>query len=426
MDGNLSIFGAQWGDEGKGKVVDFFCENVDIVVRFAGGNNAGHTLVVGGLEVAVHLLPSGAVRPSAICVLGAGMVIDPSALLEEMQMLADVGCSLDAKRLKLSSRAQLVLPYHRQIDALREGGPNAIGTTKRGIGPAYEDKAARRGLRAGDLRDGASLRAKLERAIADVTPQIVAAGGQPPELVPLFDALAAQAETLRPHITETEPLLARWMRGGKRVLFEGAQGAMLDIDHGTYPFVTSSTTLPAGACAGAGVAPRALGAIVGVSKAYVTRVGAGPMPSELDEAESERLRSHGGEFGATTGRARRCGWLDLPALRHALTVSGADYLALTKLDVLAAFERIKVCEAYMLDGERLAIDAFPASADELARATPVYREMAGFAGISGDERSFEALPQTARDFIAYVEQALELPVCLVSIGPQRDATIVRS
>jgi len=419
---NLSVLGAQWGDEGKGKVVDFYARHADLVVRYAGGSNAGHTLVVNGRKLAVHLLPSGVARPGTLCVLGDAMVIDPTALLTEIDDLGRVGHPIDEASLRVSGRAHLVLPYHQELDALREGGPTAIGTTRRGIGPAYEDKMARRGVRVIDLLKPARLRQRLEPALSEAAARIEQLGGAPPDLETVLARLVEQGERLRPYVADTGVLIAEAIDAGRTVLFEGAQGGLLDIDHGTYPFVTSSTTVAGGIGAGTGVGPHLLGALVGVAKAYVTRVGEGPLPTEITGEDQERVRKLGDEFGSTTGRPRRCGWLDLPALRYVVRVSGLQWLALTKLDILAGLERIPVCEAYRLRGR--VIEHLPADPDDLAAVEPVYREMEGFPPLRGDERAVEELPAGARAYVQMVERALGIGVCLVSIGPAREDTIV--
>ena len=421
---NLTVVGAQWGDEGKGKVVDLYTESADVVVRYGGGNNAGHTLVVEGRKVVLHLIPSGVVRGGRVCILGDGMVVDPAALLDELDQLAQAGLAVDAGAVLVSSRAHVVLPYHRVLDELRERGARPIGTTRRGVGPAYEDKVARRGLRVADLLHPARRRERLSFALDEANARIVRQGGEPLELESVWSALSEQAARLAPSIADTVSYLRRAMEAGRSVLFEGAQGVLLDVDHGSYPFVTSSTTLAGGACAGAGVGPRRLGAVVGVAKAYVTRVGRGPFPTELPEPEGSSLRQRGAEFGATTGRPRRCGWLDLPALRHAAWVSGLDYLALTKLDVLSGIDPLEVCVAYTLRGERL--DTLPADPEDLGQVQPVYQRLPGFSGDLSAARSYEELPEAAREYLELASREVGVPICLVSVGPGRDQTIFRA
>jgi adenylosuccinate synthase len=418
---NRVVVGAQWGDEGKGKVVDLLSEEADLVVRFAGGNNAGHTLEVEGRRLVLHLVPSGVLHPGKQFLLGDGMVVDPGGLLAEMDALGGAGVALPPEVLRLSVRAHLVLPYHRALDELREGGAGALGTTRRGIGPAYEDKAARRGIRAGDLLHPDRLRRRVAVALEEANLRLRARGGRSLELAPILDELAAQAARLAPHLEETSLAIARALEAGRSLLFEGAQGALLDLDHGTYPFVTSSTTVGSGAP----LATRRVDAILGVSKAYTTRVGEGPLPTELHGEEAEALRRRGSEYGATTGRPRRCGWLDLPALRYAARVSGLTALALTKLDILSGLPRIRVCEAYALDGARLPDGAFPADGEDLARVQPIYRELPGFEGELSSARAFGELPTAVTRYLAMIEQEVGLPIALVSTGPGRHQTLLR-
>ncbi|MFZ5786132.1 MAG: adenylosuccinate synthase [Acidobacteriota bacterium] len=418
---NRVVVGAQWGDEGKGKVVDLLSEEADLVVRFAGGNNAGHTLEVEGRRLVLHLVPSGVLHAGKQVLLGDGMVVDPAGLLAEMDALAGAGVALPPEVLRLSVRAHLVLPYHRALDELREGGAGALGTTRRGIGPAYEDKAARRGIRAGDLLHPDRLRRRVAAALEEANLRLRARGGRPLELAPILDELAAQAGRLAPHLEETSLAIARALEAGRSLLFEGAQGALLDLDHGTYPFVTSSTTVGSGAP----LATRRVDAIIGVSKAYTTRVGEGPFPTELHGDEAEALRRRGSEYGATTGRPRRCGWLDLPALRYAARVSGLTALALTKLDILAGLPRIPVCEGYTLDGARLPDGVFPADGEDLARVQPIYRELAGFEGELAGVRAIDDLPAAVKSYLALIEREVGLPIALVSTGPGRHQTLLR-
>ena len=416
------IIGAQWGDEGKGKIVDLFTERADVVVRFAGGPNAGHTLVVGGEKLVVRLTPSGVLRPQARCVMAQGMVVDPWVLLTEIDMLEARGIRT-AGRLFLSDRAHVVLPYHILVDGLREERAHAgakIGTTKRGIGPAYEDKAARRGLRAGDLRDPARVEDIVRKALAAWEPVLRALVGEPPAVAEILMKLGALSERVVPMLADTSLLVDTALRNNERVLFEGAQGTLLDLDHGTYPFVTSSTAVAAGACVGSGIGPTRVGRVLGVTKGYATRVGEGPFPTELHDATGERIRTQGGEFGSVTGRPRRTGWLDLPGLRYAARVNGIDSLAVTKLDVLSGLDEIAVCVAYDTPQGRTAelpVDAFD-------RATPVYEKLAGWPSSIRDARTMDALPAAARAYLRRIEEAVAVPIDLVSVGPDRDATIV--
>jgi adenylosuccinate synthase len=420
---NLIVVGAQWGDEGKGKIVDLFAKSAAMVVRFGGGNNAGHTLVSGSRKIVLHLVPSGILYPRTCCVLGDGMVIDLAALLGEVDALVSTGVEIAPERLLISERAHLVLPYHRLLDELHERSSAALGTTRRGIGPAYEDKAARRGVRVGDLLRPDRLRARLAGALNEANSRLERGGMSPLALEPLLEGLAQAGRRLTPHITDTSLAIHEAMAARRAVLFEGAQGALLDIDHGTYPFVTSSTTIAGGATIGGGLGPREVGAVVGVAKAYVTRVGEGPFPTELVGELAERLRAAGEEYGATTGRPRRCGWLDLPALRYAARVSGLTALALTKLDILAGVHPLRVAESYQVGGRRL--DAFPADADDLAMVEPVYRELPGFDGDLSRARTFDELPAGARDYVAFVEGAVGVPAWVVSVGAGREQTLIR-
>ena len=417
------VVGAQWGDEGKGKIVDLLTADADVVARYGGGANAGHTLVVGGQKTVIRLVPSGVLHSRPICVVGPGMVIDPAVLLEELDTLRARGALDDTfSRVVVSDRAHLVLPHHMLVDRLREAGTAAIGTTKRGIGPAYEDKVARRGVRAIDLLSPDDLEAKVRGAMEPWTPTLRALGGEPLDVAETLTALRAQAARLAPLIRDASDVMHDARRRGAHVLLEGAQGTMLDVDHGTYPHVTSSTVLSGGAASGAGLAPTHVDRVVGITKAYTTRVGGGPFPSEMPEAEAERLRKAGGEFGAVTGRPRRCGWLDVPVLRHAVRFNGITSLAMTKLDVLSGWDPIRLVVAYELDGRRL--DRPPASG--LERVVPIYEELPGWSGDLTGCRAYEELPRTAQAFIARVEELTECSVAIASVGADRAQTIVRS
>lgn len=416
------IVGAQWGDEGKGKIVDLFTERADVVVRFAGGPNAGHTLVVGSDKLVVRLVPSGILRPQSRCVMAQGMVVDAGVLLAEIDMLEARGVQT-AGRLLLSDRAHVILPYHVQVDGLREERAqqgSKIGTTKRGIGPAYEDKAARRGLRAGDLRDFGKVESVVRGALAAWEPVIRALGGEPPKVLEIVAQLQAMAPRLVPLLADTSLFVDGALREGKNTLFEGAQGTLLDLDHGTYPFVTSSTAVAAGACVGSGIGPTRVGRVLGVTKGYATRVGEGPFPTELHDSMGERIRNQGGEFGSVTGRPRRTGWLDLPGLRYAARVNGLDALAVTKLDVLSGIEELSMCVAYETPSGRTA----ELPVDELSNARPVYEKMPGWPASITGARSMSDLPAAARAYLARIEEAVGLPIDLVSVGPERDATIL--
>lgn len=423
---SVAIVGAQWGDEGKGKVVDIYTESADLVVRYAGGPNAGHTLVVGKEKVVVRLLPSGILRSDTDCLLGQGMVIDAGVLLGELDELQRRGHKDIEDRLKISDRAHLILPYHISVDELREAhaiGDRAIGTTKKGIGPAYEDKARRTGIRTGDLREPERLREKIEAALLAWAPTLTALGGAVPEVSSVLSGLLEKADRIVPLLTNSSRQVDDFMRAKKRVLFEGAQGTLLDIDHGTYPFVTSSSAVAGGAAIGAGVGPNRIQSVVGITKAYATRVGAGPFPTELGDEDGKHLREAGAEFGSVTGRPRRTGWLDLPALRYAARVSGMDGLAITKLDVLTGMERVKLCVAY--ETTRGETDDFPIDAIEMgALAQPLYQTFAGWREPIGAARRLEDLPATARKYLDFIAEQCQIPLYLVSVGPGRDETIV--
>ena len=419
------VVGAQWGDEGKGKIVDLFTESAQAVVRWAGGANAGHTLVVDGKKYVTHLIPSGVLRKNVTCVLGEGMAIDPAVLLEEIRTFRESGFLERDENLLVAERAHLTMSYHRELDRLREEGPNKIGTTRRGIGPTYESKAARCGIRVGDLLRPARFRQLVERSVAHMGPEIEALGGQRPAVDDVIDAVLPLGERLRPFVGDASRFVHERISAGGNVMFEGGQGVLLDVDHGTYPYVTSSSTTAGGACAALGLAPRSVDAVVGLTKAYVTRVGLGPFPTELDNPIGERLRQRGAEFGATTGRPRRCGWLDIPALRLAIRVSGIEGLALTKLDVLAGLAAVKICTSYELEGRKL--DEMPLDLDDLAAARPIYESHPGWHEVSptaGGQFSVQSLPPNARAYIDRVSQLAGVPIWVSSVGPARVETIV--
>jgi adenylosuccinate synthase len=413
------VVGAQWGDEGKGKIVDIFTEHADMVVRYGGGPNAGHTLVVGNDKLVVRLVPSGILREKTTCVLAQGMAIDPGSLVSELDELRKRGLPRSSTSLLVSDRAHAILPYHVMVDQLREKTPMALGTTKRGVGPCYEDKAGRRGVALGALRDMARVESLVGRALAHWEPTIVALGGTPPGVKDVMDTVRPLAERLVPMLAETAKLVDGAMRGGKRVLFEGAQGTLLDVDHGTYPFVTSSHATAGGACTGVGVGPSRIDAVVGLVKAYCTRVGGGPFPTELNDDLGERLRKRGDEYGSVTGRPRRTGWLDLPALRYAVRINGLDGLALTKLDVLTGIETIRVCVAY--DTPHGRTEDFPI--DDVEHAKPVYESVRGWTEDIAGARALRDLPDTARRYVERIEKEAGAPVWLVSVGSRRDETI---
>ena len=416
------VIGAQWGDEGKGKVVDLLAQRSDVVARFQGGNNAGHTIVADGETFKLHLVPSGILYPGTTCIIGNGTVVDPGALCTEINELEARGVPLDG--LRVSGNAHLIMPYHVMLDGAveRKLGRFSLGTTRRGIGPAYQDKAARVGIRAQDLLDAKILVRKLEIALADKN-EVLERLFDMPRLDP--QEVAAEqleyAERLRPFIADTALIVDRALSAQEHVLLEGAQGTMLDIDHGTYPFVTSSNPIAGAACTGVGVGPTRIDSVIGVTKAYVTRVGEGPFPTELDDADGTRMMERGAEFGTTTGRQRRCGWLDLVALRYAVRLSGISELALTKLDVLSGFERVRICVAYRTrDGETL--DEFPYHQTVFHGCTPVYEDHDGWGVDISEVRSWSDLPATARRYVERVEALAGVPIRLISVGPQRAAT----
>ncbi len=419
------IVGAQWGDEGKGKIVDFYTEDADVVVRYAGGPNAGHTLVVGDDKLIVRLIPSGILRPTTRCILAQGMVIDPAVLVSEMDELERRGLS-PTTRLFISDRAHVILPFHITVDTLRETtgkGGLALGTTKRGIGPAYEDKAARRGLRLGLLRDLTKAEKVIEQAIIAWEPTLRALGGEVPSVRSIIEQLRPLALRIVPQLAETSRMVWAAIQEKKSVLLEGAQGTLLDIDHGTYPYVTSSTASAAGAAAGAGIGPTRIDSVVGITKAYATRVGEGPFPTELHDATGDKLRDDGVEFGSVTGRPRRTGWLDLPALRYAARINGLNGLAVTKLDVLTGHPELKICVAYDTPAgrtEELPLDLL----DEPAQVKPIYETFRGWTESLSEVRAYDQLPAAARDYLRFVEQRSGVPIYLVSVGPRRTETVV--
>lgn len=415
------IVGAQWGDEGKGKIVDRLSESADLVVRYAGGPNAGHTLVVAGEKTVLRLVPSGALHSHTTCLLGQGMVIHPGTLLEELDTLAKRGVNV-APRMVVSRQAHLILPYHVLVDELREGADTGtkIGTTKRGIGPAYEDKVGRRGIRTGDLERPDELRAKVEESLAAWAPTIAALGGSVPDAAAMGDAVLRYADRLTPLLGDAARMLEDALLDGKRAMLEGAQGTMLDIDNGTYPFVTSSSAVAGGACTGAGIGPTHIARVLGITKAYTTRVGAGPFPTELHGAEGDHLRTIGHEFGSVTGRPRRTGWLDIAALRYARRVNGLSGLALTKLDVLTGLPRIAACVGY---------ESKQGTSDELSpdlvQARPLLRTFEGWAAPLTDVTRLEDLPRQARLYLDFIEEMSGVPIDIVSVGPGREQTIER-
>jgi adenylosuccinate synthase len=420
---NVVVIGSQWGDEGKGKIVDWLSERADVVVRFQGGHNAGHTLVVGNTEYRLSLMPSGVVRPGKLSIIGNGVVVDPWALLEEMDKLRGQGVALSPKNLKLAENAALILPLHRSLDRAREAarGEGKIGTTGRGIGPAYEDKVARRALRVCDLADDAVLERKLDDLLLHHNALLRGFGEAEVNRAELLAALKEVAPKVLPFATATWRLLDDARRDGKRILFEGAQGVMLDVDHGTYPYVTSSNTVAGQAASGSGMGPRGVGYVLGITKAYTTRVGSGPFPTELVDSIGDLLGDRGKEFGVVTGRRRRCGWFDAVLVRQAVKVTGIDGIALTKLDVLDGIEEIKICTGYRIDGR--AYDYLPPSPRLQAAAQPVYESIEGWSESTRGARSWAELPATAIKYIRRIEELIGTPVALLSTSPEREDTI---
>ena len=421
---NTILVGSQWGDEGKGKIIDVLTGGVDIVVRSQGGNNAGHTIVDGGKKYVLHLIPSGILRKGKVCVIGNGVVIDPVALVGEIKGLRSRGIKVDAKNLLISDSAHLVMPYHRALDERREElkGKNKIGTTKRGIGPAYGNKVDRTGLRMADLIRPDVFKAKLALRIKENNALLKGLGGKPVNGAKVLADYMAAAKVLKPFVTNTVTFLHKAMATKKELLFEGAQGTFLDIDHGTYPFVTSSNTTSGGACTGSGVAPNRIDRVIGVVKAYTTRVGEGPLPTEED-AIGDMLHGMGREFGATTGRARRCGWFDAVATRYATMVNGVDDLAITNLDGLDGLKKILICTGYRIDGKGPVLDTPPTDAGELARCRPVYTSMPGWMTPTDTIRKYKDLPLKARQYAEKLAKLSGARLSIVSTGPGREQTI---
>jgi adenylosuccinate synthase len=420
----IVVVGAQWGDEGKGKIIDLLAKSTDVVVRFQGGNNAGHTLVVNGEHFVFHLIPSGILHKGKRCIIGSGVVVDPQVLIEEIDGLKAKGYLQDDSQFLLSEEAHLIFPYHKRIDKGRERiRSGEIGTTGRGIGPAYEDRASRDGIRVIDLIEEEVFRKKLEETLAQKNyylTHILQEEGV--ELEPLYQEYMRYGERLRTYITNTSLFLAQQIKEGKRILFEGAQGSLLDVDHGTYPYVTSSSTVAGNASSGSGIGPTQIDFVLGITKAYTTRVGSGPFPTELADDIGTMLREKGGEYGATTGRPRRCGWFDAVVVRHAVRVNGLGGLAVTKLDTLTGLKAIKVCTAYRLGKET--ITEFPASAERVARCQPIYEEYEGWTEDISGIRELSQLPPAARRYLEQIERLTQTPIHIVSVGAQRDQTII--
>ena len=423
----IAVIGAQWGDEGKGKIVDLLAERFDIVVRYQGGHNAGHSVQIGDRSFVLHLLPSGVVHQGKTCVLGNGMVIDPKAFFEEADRLMSQGIAITPERVKVSSRAHLILPYHRALDHTSEErlGNEKVGTTLRGIGPAYEDKAGRRGIRFADALVPEVLQSRIERNLEDANRIIEAYGGQPLEAQTIFEETSAMVERLAPFICDTSHFLNQAAAARRTILLEGAQATLLDVDHGTYPFVTSSSTTVGGACVGTGLAPHRITGVLGIVRTYTTRVGEGPFPTEMLEAESELgqlIRERGREYGASTGRPRRCGWFDAFATRYAAEINGFTSVALTKLDVLDALDEIKVCVGYNLNGKKC--DSLPAVSHDLRCVEPVYETLPGWKSSTLGVTDLSELPREAREYVNFLSNQIGVQIGLISTGPERSQTII--
>ncbi len=421
---NIVVLGTQWGDEGKGKIVDWLTPAFDVVARYQGGHNAGHTVYVGGTKIVLHLIPSGILRPGTLCVIGNGVVIDPKAFLDELEALARL-VPVDKGRIAVARNAHLILPYHRLAEKISEDslGDQKIGTTLRGIGPAYEDKAARRGVRVGDLLDPGILKTKIEALAKEKNAWAVMHGQAPLDPGAVFEEYAGYAAAIAPCIRDVPALLAEEMKRGRSVLFEGAQGTLLDLDHGTYPFVTSSNSTAGGACTGLGVGPTRIDAVLGVVKAYTTRVGSGPFPTELHDEAGRVLGMRGDEFGATTGRPRRCGWFDAVAVSYACRVNGIDKLIMTKPDVLDGLDEVPVCVGYDYKGS--ALSGFPVEPEILDKVVPRYAKLRGWKEPVGKVRSWAALPGAFKDYVRFIEEAVEAEVAVVSTGVEREDTLIR-
>ena len=421
---NVVVVGTQWGDEGKGKVVDLLASRADLVVRFQGGNNAGHTLVVNGEQTICHLIPSGILHNNKKCLIGNGVVVDPEVLLKEIKTLTAKGVSITPGTLALSEKAHLIMPYHTALDLAREAaqGKDKIGTTGRGIGPCYEDKVGRRGIRAIDLFEPEILEEKIRSNLKEKNFLLSNyLGAETLEFQPIYDQCLSMAETLKPFISNVSLEITEAIRKGDKILFEGAQGTHLDIDHGTYPFVTSSNPVSGSVCAGVGVGPDKLHHINGIVKAYTTRVGSGPFPTELLDEIGNYIQEKGAEFGATTGRRRRCGWLDLVMLKDSIRYNGLTSLSITKLDVLTGLDEIKMCVAYELNGKK--VDHMPASLKSLAQCKPVYEKTPGWKDDISSARDMDHLPGEAKDYLKRIEQVTGVPLSIVSVGPMREQTI---
>jgi len=420
---NIIVLGAQWGDEGKGKVIDIFSEKMDYIVRYQGGNNAGHTVVIGAEEFILHLVPSGILHKGKICVIGNGVVIDPKALLDEIDMLAKKKVSVKG-RLFISDRAHVILPYHRKIDALKEERVGKIGTTKRGMGPCYADKVARSGITIADLMDDVVFRAKLASNLDDKNALLVKIyGAEPFDFDSIYKEYKDYAAKIKEYVTDTAYLLNEAARKNKKIMFEGAQGTLLDVDHGTYPYVTSSNATAGGASTGAGVGPTKIDKVIGVVKAYTTRVGEGPMPTEFGPDLMDRIRKKGKEFGATTGRPRRCGWFDSLVVGHSVMVNGIDEIVVTKLDVLDDLDSIKICTAYKFEGK--IYKRFPANIRVLEGCQPVYEDMPGWGVDTTRITSYSRLPKNAKNYLKRIQDILGAKIVLISVGSERKQTFTK-
>lgn len=417
------VLGAQWGDEGKGKMTDYLAEKAEVVVRFQGGNNAGHTVIVGDKEYKLHLIPSGILYDDKLNVIGNGVVIDPKALFDEINYLEELGVKVTPNKLIISDRAQVIMPYHRILDGLKEKarGKDDIGTTGKGIGPCYTDKVERSGIRVCDLINKEVFERKLKQNIEDKNAIISLYGGETLDFDAVYSEYLAYAERMKPFVTDISVRIYKEIKDNKNVLFEGAQGSLLDIDYGTYPYVTSSNTIAGGVCTGAGIGPTVITGAVGIAKAYTTRVGKGPFPTELEDEMGEYLREKGHEYGVTTGRARRCGWLDLVILKSTARVSGLTSFVVTKIDTLAGIEKIKVCTGYKFEGK--IIDYFPASLEDLAKCEPIYEELDGWDDSIQNATSYEELPENAKKYLKRIEEFTGTKVSIVSVGPKRNQTI---
>jgi len=416
---NIVVVGSQWGDEGKGKIVDFLSEKFDIIVRFQGGHNAGHTVKMDGKKFVLHLIPTGILHLSKVCAIGNGVVVNIPALIKEIESLKKEGISTEG-RLFISNRAHIIMPYHSIADNKDEARKKSgkIGTTGRGIGPAYSSKSSRNGIRVAELLNPRLLKEKIALNVKEYK-----ADGYEGNVDSLYNEYMGYAERLKDTFTDVSVLVDKGIKEGKKVLFEGAQGTLLDVDHGTYPYVTSSNSIAGGACTGVGIGPTKIDGVVGITKAYTTRVGNGPFPTEVSGETEEKFREVGGEYGATTGRPRRCGWLDLPALRYAVRVNGMERMVITKLDVLDSFETIKVCTAYLWKGKR--IEVFPAEQDILSECQPIYEEIDGWMEKTSEATDYSKLPHKAKAYIQRIEEALNIKASIISVGSDRKETIVK-